>query len=246
MANSLQGICSLQTPCPVSRLTSIADAVKLNSPFCFSAIRSRSPILASSRGSFFGTNGGSIDWLRRLYSVQRCRQRSLATSWLVLSATGPNDGVKWWEKDGGPNMMDVHSSKELTDALAAAGEKLVVVEFYATWCGSCRALYPKLCRIAAEHLDIVFLKVNFDENKPLCKSLSVKVLPYIHLYRGAAGRLDAFSCSITKLQKLKDAIATHNTERCSLGPPAGLQLDPVDTSTKIGTLDEAATSGSPR
>ena len=139
----------------------------------------------------------------------------------VRAATGDSDGVKWWERDGGPNFHDVHSTQEFVDALASAGDKLVVVEFYATWCGSCRALYPKLCKLAAEHLDVEFIKVNFEENKPMCKSLNIKVLPYFHFYRGAEGRVDGFSCSLSKFQKLRDAIAQHNTDRCSIGPPIG-------------------------
>ena len=56
----------------------------------------------------------------------------------------------------------------------------------------------------------------------MCKSLGIKVLPYFHFYRGAEGRLEAFSCSLSKLQKLRDAIAQHNTDRCSIGPPVGV------------------------
>eukprot|EP00850_Spirogloea_muscicola_P016165 SM000129S26152 [mRNA] locus=s129:341651:343211:+ [translate_table: standard] len=134
----------------------------------------------------------------------------------------PNDGVRWWEKDGGPNFHDVRSTAEFVEALAAAGDRLVLVEFFATWCGSCRALYPKLVKLAQEHPDVEFLKVNFDENKPMCKSLNIKVLPYFHFYRGADGQLEAFSASLTKLQKIKDALATHTTDRCSLGPPRGI------------------------
>ncbi|RZS19534.1 hypothetical protein BHM03_00051964 [Ensete ventricosum] len=51
---------------------------------------------------------------------------------------------KWWEKNGGPNMIDIHSTEEFLDALSQAGDRLVVVEFYGTWCGSCRALFPKV------------------------------------------------------------------------------------------------------
>lgn len=53
--------------------------------------------------------------------------------------------------------------------------------------------------IAEKHPEILFIKVNFDENKSLCKSLNVKVLPYFHFYRGADGLLDSFSCSLAKV-----------------------------------------------
>jgi hypothetical protein len=57
----------------------------------------------------------------------------------------------------------------------------------------------QLCRTAEDHPEILFLKVNFDENKPMCKSLNVKVLPYFHFYRGAHGQLESFSCSLAKV-----------------------------------------------
>ncbi|CAM6061277.1 unnamed protein product [Sphagnum tenellum] len=129
--------------------------------------------------------------------------------------------------DGGKGMeehiSDIHSTREFVDALANASDKLVVVDFYPTWCGSCRALYPK---------------VNINENKSMCKSLNIKVLPFFHFYRGAEGHIDSFSCSLSKLQKLKDAIAQHNTARCSMGPPVGVgNLFSV-------TTDDHATAGS--
>ncbi|CAN0838878.1 Thioredoxin-like 2, chloroplastic [Linum grandiflorum] len=140
----------------------------------------------------------------------------------VHATIAETDQPKWWEKNPGPNMIDIHSTQEFLSALSEAGDKLVIVEFYGTWCASCRALFPKLCRTAQEHPEIVFLKVNFDENKPMCKSLNVKVLPFFHFYRGSEGQLESFSCSLAKFQKIKDAIATHNTDRCSIGPPKGV------------------------
>lgn len=121
-----------------------------------------------------------------------------------------DDGLKWWERDLDASVRDLHSAQELTEAISAAEGKLIIVEFFASWCGSCRALYPKLCKLAAEHQDIVFVKINFDENKALCKSLNIKVLPYFHFYRGTSEQLESFSCSMTKLQKLKDAIAKYD------------------------------------
>ncbi|KAL3825272.1 hypothetical protein ACJIZ3_021301 [Penstemon smallii] len=140
----------------------------------------------------------------------------------VHATVTETEAPKWWERNAGPNMIDIHSTQEFLNALSQAGDKLVIVEFYGTWCASCRALFPKLCRTANEHPDILFLKVNFDENKPMCKSLNVKVLPYFHFYRGADGQLESFSCSLAKFQKIRDAIELHNTARCSIGPPKGV------------------------
>ena len=42
-------------------------------------------------------------------------------------------------------------------------------------CGSCKALHPKLCQLAADNPDTLVLKVEFDSNKALAKALGVKV-----------------------------------------------------------------------
>lgn len=171
------------------------------------------------------------------------RRQKRLLSWKVHATITETEGPKWWERNAGPNMIDIHSTQEFLDALSQAGDKLVIVEFYGTWCGSCRALFPKLCRTAQENPDIVFLKVNFDENKPMCKSLNVKVLPYFHFYRGSDGQLESFSCSLAKFQKIKDAIATHNTARCSIGPPKGvgdLNLPSSSPATKDKTTEASS------
>ncbi|KAJ0881920.1 putative Thioredoxin domain-containing protein [Helianthus annuus] len=98
-----------------------------------------------------------------------------------------------------------------------------------------------LVRTAQEHPEILFLKVNFDENKLMCKNLNVKVLPYFHFYRSADGQLESFSCSLAKFQKIKDAIQTHNTDRCSIGPNKGVE----DVNLETVSAAKAKLPGSP-
>ncbi|KAJ8766943.1 hypothetical protein K2173_011761 [Erythroxylum novogranatense] len=148
--------------------------------------------------------------------------RKQSLSFKLHATVAETEQPKWWQKNAA-NMIDIHSTQEFLSALSQAGDGLVIVEFYGTWCASCRALFPKLCKTAEEHPEILFLKVNFDENKSMCKSLNVKVLPYFHFYRGADGQLESFSCSLAKFQKIKDAIEMHNSARCSIEPPRGIE-----------------------
>jgi thiol-disulfide isomerase/thioredoxin len=62
-----------------------------------------------------------------------------------------------------------------TAILEANSDKLVILDFFAPWCASCKGLYPKLSKMCEENPQIVVAKVNFEENKDLAKKLGVKV-----------------------------------------------------------------------
>ena len=92
--------------------------------------------------------GVSSSVLQRQFSAATLRQTSSRSfrPLKVAASRIANDGENWWEKNSPANMKSLHSTQEFVAALGDAGEKLVVVEFFGTWCGSCRALYPKVRR----------------------------------------------------------------------------------------------------
>ena len=65
-----------------------------------------------------------------------------------------------------------------------------------TSCFLCNRFYPRLGRLAAQESDVLFVKVEFDECKDLCRKLGVVKLPYFHVYNGSGSRLADFASSL--------------------------------------------------
>ncbi|PRQ16206.1 putative monodehydroascorbate reductase (NADH) [Rosa chinensis] len=144
--------------------------------------------------------------------------------------------MKWWEKTLKPNMVEIHSAQELIDSLHNAGDRLVVVDFYSPGCGGCRALHPKICQLAEQNPDAIFLKVNYEELKTMCHGLHIHVLPFFRFYRGAEGRVCSFSCTNATIKKFKDALAKYGAEGCSPGPAKGLDESEILHLAEIGEI----------
>ncbi|MDD6254891.1 MAG: thioredoxin [Eubacteriales bacterium] len=62
-------------------------------------------------------------------------------------------------------------------------EKLVLVDFWAAWCGPCKSMAPVLDKIASERDDISICKVNVDEESDLAARFKVRSIPYFALFK---------------------------------------------------------------
>ncbi len=62
-------------------------------------------------------------------------------------------------------------------------EKIVLVDFYATWCGPCKKMEPYLAEIKKENANVNVIRIDADENAMLAAELKVNALPTIFIYK---------------------------------------------------------------
>jgi putative thioredoxin len=68
------------------------------------------------------------------------------------------------------------------DVVTPSMERLVILDFWAEWCGPCKQLTPILEKVAAEYADrgVVLAKVNVDENKFIASQFQVRSIPTVY------------------------------------------------------------------
>ncbi|KAJ3326987.1 Cytoplasmic thioredoxin isoenzyme 2 [Gonapodya sp. JEL0774] len=64
-----------------------------------------------------------------------------------------------------------------------AGEKLTVVDFWATWCGPCRTIAPAFEKFSQTYESARFVKVDVDDAQDIAGEFGVSAMPTFQLYK---------------------------------------------------------------
>ena len=81
------------------------------------------------------------------------------------------------------------STKDVTDATFQAevleADKPIMVDFWAEWCGPCRAVSPILDKIAEEHADkLSIVKLNVNDNPEIAMKYGITSIPAMYVFKG--------------------------------------------------------------
>ena len=63
------------------------------------------------------------------------------------------------------------------------GNPIVIVDFWAPWCGPCRGFAPVFEKASEAHPDVVFAKVNSDEQQELAGAFNIRSIPTLMVFR---------------------------------------------------------------
>ncbi|MBQ7298299.1 MAG: thioredoxin [Clostridia bacterium] len=77
--------------------------------------------------------------------------------------------------------IEINETNYQNEVEAAKG--LVLLDFYATWCGPCKMLAPVLDEIGAELDDVKICKTDVDEAMALAGKFNVQSIPTVVLFR---------------------------------------------------------------
>ncbi|WP_296719233.1 tetratricopeptide repeat protein [Erythrobacter sp.] len=135
------------------------------------------------------------------------------------------------------------------DVVDPSQTKLVILDFWAEWCGPCKALTPVLEKIAAEYADkgVVLAKINVDEEQFIAAQFQVRSIPTVYaMFQGQPVADLTSARSESQLKAALDQLIAQLPLQpgADAGAPKGPSPEELAQYVKMG--EEALASGDPQ
>lgn len=110
--------------------------------------------------------------------------------------------------------MATQALDQQTFAEAIQDNETVIVDFWADWCGPCKRFAPVFDQVSEKHPDVVFGKVDTEDQRALAGGLGIQSIPTLMAFRG--GYLvyrEAGALSGPQFEQLVDAVKGLDIEK---------------------------------
>lgn len=101
-------------------------------------------------------------------------------------------------------MSVLHVTKNNFEEEVLNSKGIVLVDFFATWCGPCKMLSPVIEELATEIPNVKFVKVNVDEQPELATKHNIMSIPTLLVFK--EGKLINHSVGFKNKQAIKQMI----------------------------------------
>ena len=79
--------------------------------------------------------------------------------------------------------MEINLTSGAYEKVVADAKGVVLIDFWATWCGPCKMIAPVIAEIAEERPDITVCKVNVDDEQELAMRYGVMSIPTVIFFK---------------------------------------------------------------
>lgn len=127
--------------------------------------------------------------------------------------------------------VEVNSSNYATEVIEKSYENLVMIDFFATWCGPCQILKPILEKLVKEY-DFVLAKVDIDRNPELANKFGIEGVPDVRIVK--SGEMFPGFVGVLPEAQLRELL-----NKLNLKSKIEIELESIREAKAAGNLQEA-------
>ena len=144
-------------------------------------------------------------------------------------------------------MVQIISSSDEFDKLLKSPNVLVVVDYFTTWCGPCKAISPFITELAKKYPTVAFCKVDADQHEDICSENKVDCFPTFHFFFNGVKLEENKGADPARLEKAlkKLLVFVASTTSSIESLPKKRKVDTAAATTTTAATSSSATTTQP-